>query len=140
MLEELVEPSFADDQKQFVFYFVGELDTPELEAAAPSGHFFFLHGIHDFAELIHFFRRIFFGGTSFETVQFFVVVIFYLFAYGGQQAFFFTNLVLSATFAVYRNYFRFFLQLAFVYFLLYVFVVKVTGYESEYDYSNKNQY
>lgn len=122
-----MEAAFADYQKHFVFDFVWQFDAPELEATAPSGYFLFFHGVHYFAEFVGFFRRVVFGGTALEAVQFFIVIILYLFAYGGQQAFFFTNLVLSATFAVHRHYFGFFLQFALVYFLLYVPVVEITG-------------
>jgi hypothetical protein len=51
-----------------------------LKTAAPTGYLIVLTGKHHFSELFDFFLRVLIGCTATETVQFFVVVIFYTFA------------------------------------------------------------
>ena len=130
-----MKSSFAYDKEKFVFQFVGQFDAAELQAPAPSCHVDFLHGVQDVAELFDFLFRISVGRMSLEAVQFLVVVVFYLFAYGSQQTFLFANLMLSAAFTVYCYDGRSFLQLSTVYFLLYVPVVEISGNQSEEDHS-----
>lgn len=119
-----METAFPDYQEKLVFQFIGNLHTTELQAAAPSGHFLFFHGVHDFPEFINLFFRISVRRMTLEAVQFFVVVILYLFADGCQQTFFFTDLMLSATFPVHRLDFRGFGQFSAVNLLLYGAVVE----------------
>ena len=87
----MLEAPFANDEEQFVFQFVRKFDTPKLQAAAPSCHFLLFHGKHDFAEFINFLIAVFISLTTFEAVQFFVIVIFYLLADGSQQTFLFAD-------------------------------------------------
>lgn len=93
-----METAFSDYQEQLVFQFIGNFHATELQAAAPSGHFLFFHGVHDFPEFINLFFRIGIRRMTLEAVQFFVVVILNLFADGCQQTFFFADLMLSAAF------------------------------------------
>lgn len=70
-----METAFSDYQEQLVFQFIGNFHATELQAAAPSGHFLFFHGVHDFPEFINLFFRIGIRRMTLEAVQFFVVVI-----------------------------------------------------------------
>ena len=133
----MLEAPFANDEEQFVFQLVRKFDTPKLQAAAPSCHFLLFHGKHDFAEFINFLIAVFIGLTTFEAVQFFVIVIFDLFADGSQQTFLLADLMLSAAFTVYIHHGRSFLQFAAVYLFLNVPVVEISGYQSEQSYSHQ---
>ena len=93
-----METSFSYDEEYLVFQFVGKGNVSELQTAAPSGNFYFLHGVEDVAELFDFLFRIFIGRMTLEAVELFVVVIFNLLAYGCQQTFLFADLMLSAAF------------------------------------------
>ncbi len=64
-----------------------------------------------------------------ELVQFFVIVIFYLFADSCQQAIPFAYFVLSAAFHIYFLHFRHTVQFALFYFLLQSFVADNSGYQ-----------
>lgn len=126
-----MKSSFSYDKEKFIFQFVGQFNAAKLQTPAPSCHIHFLHGVQNVAELFDFLFRISVRRTSFEAVQFFVVVIFYLLAYSCQQTFFFTNLMLTAAFTVYGYYRRSFFQLSTIDFLLYVPVIEISGYQSE---------
>jgi hypothetical protein len=106
--------SFSDNEEKLVFQFVGQFDEAKLEATAPSCHLIVLAGEHHFAELFYLFVGIFVGSTTAETVQFLVVVIFYTFADGGQEAILFASLMLSTTFLINLHYRRNFFQFAFL--------------------------
>lgn len=109
------EASFAYYQEQLVFQLVGQLYAAQLQAAAPSGYFIVFHRVENVSELFYLFFFILIGRATTESVQFLVVIIFYLFAYGSQQTFFFAYLVLSAAFTVYVYYFWSFFKLSALY-------------------------
>lgn len=58
MNRSLVKTTFSDNQEQFIFQFVRDFYSAELQAAAPSGYLFLLHGVHDFSKLIDFLFRV----------------------------------------------------------------------------------
>mgnify|MGYP000499089893 CR=1 FL=1 len=66
-----------------------------------------------------------------ELIQFFVIVIFNFFAYGGKQTIFLAHFVLSAAFYICFFHFRHTVQFTFFYFLLQSFVADITGYQCD---------
>ncbi len=90
--------SFADNEECLVFYGIGQVYPSKLKAAKPSCHLRITKGVEHFAKLVDslFLVGIAFHGT--ETVELFIVVVFYLFAYGGKQTVALAGLVLTATF------------------------------------------
>lgn len=91
-------PSFAYNEENLVFYVVGQEDLAQFEATHPACHFVAPHGVEYFAELLYLVGAIVCSPT--ETVEFFVVVVFDVFADAGQQAVFLADFVLSAAFGV----------------------------------------
>ena len=79
----MVESPFPDNKEYFVFQCVGQGDAAQLQAAHPSCHFIVTHRIEDISELVYFRFAIRRSVLSPETVEFFIVVILYLFAYGS---------------------------------------------------------
>ena len=122
-----MDSPFADYQKHFVFYFIRKADPPQLQATYPSGYIGVLHCIKDIAEFIRLFRCIIFGCPADKCIQFFVVIILYLFADGSQQAVTFANFVLSASLYVDFLYFLKTVQFSVIYFLLQSFVADIPG-------------
>ena len=79
----MVESPFSDNKEYFVFQCVGQGNTAQLQAAHPSGHFVVAHRVEDISELVRFRLAVRGSVLSPETVEFFIVVILYLFAYGS---------------------------------------------------------
>jgi hypothetical protein len=93
-----VHSSLSDNQEYLILDRVGEFDVTELEGAHPTCHFVVAHRVKNFLKFLYLFRRIFIRTTGAEAVEFLILIIFHVFAYGCQEAVFLTRLVLAATF------------------------------------------
>ena len=74
------ETAFADNEEHFIFNVVRQGYAAQLQAAHPSGYVRVLHRIEHVAELVFLLGSIDIGSGADVFVQFFIIVIFYLFA------------------------------------------------------------
>lgn len=118
---------FVDYQKYFVFYFIRKVDFFQLQVMYLFGYIGVLYCIKDIVEFICFFWCIIFGCLVDKCIQFFVVIIFYLFIDGSQQVVMFVNFVLFVVFYVDFFYFWKIVQFFVIYFFLQFFVVDIFG-------------
>ena len=103
-------PPFSDNQKKFIFQIIGQFDKAKLKAPAPSCHFVFSASQHHFPKFLHFLICVFIGGTSTETVQFLIVIIFNSLADSSKQTVFLASLMLATTFFIYFDNGRYLFQ------------------------------